>query len=200
MLLYSLNKNPVIERKSCKRKMQIRIQNSCFWPILHHIDTTHCTVFFFHWYDAVPSPGRLSGVFAIKADGRLAVYMSFADTHGHFFSPVLRDRIPPWHTTVTVIAPAFCASDWTPLEASSPIELWEASGVFCLIELHWGAAAPYVFSLIELFPGPVDAGSARQSPLIFLNDVASVSVTLRAAAARRGLLWLTSRRDKQSCL
>lgn len=63
-----------------------------------------------------------------------------------------------------------------------------------------GAAAPYVFSVIELFPGPVEAGSARQSPLIFLNDVASVSVNLGAAAARRGLLWLTSQRDKQSCL
>ncbi|CAB1432773.1 unnamed protein product [Pleuronectes platessa] len=62
------------------------------------------------------------------------------------------------------------------------------------------AAAPYVFSLIELFPGPVEAGSARRSPLIFLNDVASVSVKVAAAAARRGLLELTSQRDKQSSL
>lgn len=108
----------------------------------------------------------------------------------------------PWDAsfTIAVNVSAFSASDWTPLEASSSIELWEASGVLCLIELLWGAAAPYVFSLIELFPGPVEAGSARQSPLIFLNDVTSVSVNLRAAAARRGLLWLTSQRDKQSSL
>lgn len=86
------------------------------------------------------------------------------------------------------------------LEASSPIELWEAPGVLCLIELLRGAGAPHVFFLIELFPGPVEAGSARQSPLIFLNDVASVSVNHHAAAARRRLLWLTSQRDKQSSL
>lgn len=62
------------------------------------------------------------------------------------------------------------------------------------------AAAPYVLPLIELFLGSVKARSARQSPLIFLNDVASVSVNLGATAARRGLLWLTSLRDKQSRL
>lgn len=49
MPLYSLNKNPVIERKSCQRKMQIRIQNSCFWPILHHTShryhSLHCVFF-----------------------------------------------------------------------------------------------------------------------------------------------------------
>lgn len=125
-------------------------------------------------------------------------------THSSVFFPPLShwDRKPLWDTsfTIAVNASAFSPSDWTPLEASSPIELWGASGVFCLIEFLWGTAAPYVFSLIELFLGPVEAGSARQSPLIFLNDVASVSVNLRAAAARRGLLWLTSRRDKQSCL
>lgn len=57
-----------------------------------------------------------------------------------------------------------------------------------------------MFSLIELFLGPVEAGFARQSPLIFLNDVASVTVNLRAAAARRDPLWLTSLGDKQPCL
>lgn len=69
--------------------------------------------------------------------------------------------------------------------------------MLCLIELLRGAAALNVFSLIELFPGPVEAGSARQSPLIFLNDVTSVSVKFGVAAARRVLLWLTSPRDKQ---
>ena len=57
-----------------------------------------------------------------------------------------------------------------------------------------------MFSLIELFPGPEEAGSARQSSLIFLNDVASVSVNHCAAAARHSLLWLTSQRDKQPSL
>lgn len=84
--------------------------------------------------------------------------------------------------------------------ASSPIELWESSGVLCLIELLWGAAARCVFSLIELFLGPVEAWSARQSPLIFFNDVASVFVNFHTAAARRGLLWLTSQKDKRSSL
>lgn len=125
-------------------------------------------------------------------------------THSSFsFSPPHQlDRKPPWDTNFTIAAnvSAFSAFDWTPRESSIAIELWESSGVLCLIELLWRAAAPYVFSLIELFLGPVEAGSARQSPLIFLNDVASVSVNLHAAAARRGLLWLTSPRDKQSSL
>lgn len=68
----------------------------------------------------------------------------------------------------------------------------------CVIEALRGPAAPYVFFLIELFPGPVEAGSARQNPLILLNDVSSVSVNFGVAAARRGLLWMTSQRDKQS--
>ncbi len=158
---------------------------------------------FFCWCDAVPSPIRRSTCHQSRWQISCIHVVHCWHTHvSLFLLGLFGTEKPPLDTnfTIAVNVSAFSASDWTPLEASSPIELREAFGVLCLIELLWGAAAPYVFSLIELFPGPVEAGSARQSPLIFLNDVASVSVNLRAAAARRGLLWLTSQRDKQSSL
>lgn len=143
------------------------------------------------WYNAVLNHGSHQCRWQIR---RINAFCFWQTPLSYWHQKLL------WDTNFTVaVNECFCFfCVWLDSSgASSPIELWEAFGVLCLIELLWGAAGLLcVFSLIELFLGPVEAGSARQSPLIFFNDVASVFVNFHAAAPRRGLLWLTSQKDK----
>lgn len=84
---------------------------------------------------------------AIKAGVRLAVHMLYTDDAliCLFSFSVSSGQKPPKSLNFTAsVSPLLPASDWTRLEASSSIELREASGVLCLIELLRGAAAPYV--------------------------------------------------------
>lgn len=112
--------------------------------------------------------------------GQFACLWFFTDTFIRASSFSLGQKMSLWRYSFTIESSCFFCR-------STGLDKMRVS--WCVVSYRAPARGLYALS-----------HGARWSPLIFLNDAASVSVSLRAAAARRGLLWLTSRGDKQSSL